>query len=445
MMDAESLVAGDRQRRMHKKSRNGCLQCKKRHVKVFYPAILFTWWYVIDTMTQCDEQRPLCGRCVKTTQKCSLSLPAPSEHSCKCSQRAILPSNAPPPLQRDLQVLSKQNHQTQLSFTYSPRYQPLRTSDMELLHTSIRESDTFGLDPDNDIRLGFSSPYLLHIILSLSALRLYDRQPTRTDLLTRASRHQNHALSLVRPHLASLNQQNVHAVLRFAFLVSIAALGQPLYHPDAQSPHGQDPIDHLLHSFNMVRGVRFVTERQWQLSGEAHTHPHTAAPRLDDEDPFRQNLTAKFPQYRALRTLITAQTSPTNSPNPEDRLVTLDALRKVFSFVALIEANPNLHPHARLMQIWPLELDARFIEMLGARRPVALLVLGCYTALLKLRAGGAWPFGKWPGLVLRRIGEFLGREWGIYLGWAVGRVLGGGGWLGGGDCGGVGGEDHSYL
>ena len=416
--------------------------------------------------TQCDEQRPLCGRCMKSAQKCSLSLPAPSEHSCKCSLKPILPSNAPPLLQhvesdyvasRDLQVLSEQVYQMQLSFTYSPRYQPLPTGDMELLHSSIREGEAFGLDADDDIRLGFSSPYLLHIILSLSALRMYDRQPTRMDLLARASRHQNHALTLVRPHLASLSQQNVQDVLRFAFLVSIVALGQPLYQPDnPKSHHIQDPINDLLHSFAMVRGVKFVTERQWQLAGDdlpLHAGEAGEGPRLDDEDPFRQNLHAKFPQYRALRALIAG----TRTLSPEERLVSLDALRKVFSFTALIEADPDLHPHARMMHIWPLELDARFMAMLVARRPIALLILGCYTALLKLRAGGAGPFEAWPGLVLRRIVEVLGREWAGHLGWAVGRVLGDGGCFAGGgggggddnddDTGGGGGrrEDYSYL
>lgn len=338
----------------------------------------------------------------------------------------------------------------QLSFTYSPRYQPLPTGDMELLHSSIREGETFGLDADDDIRLGFSSPYLLHIILSLSALRMFDRQPARMDLLARASSHQNYALTLVRPHLASLNQQNVHAVLRFAFLVSIVALGQPLYRSNNAKPQRtQDPIDDLLHSFAMVRGVKFVTERQWQLSGDAlPLHAGGGGPRLDDEDPFHQNLPAKFLRYRALRTLI-AQTCTLDS----ERLVCLDALRKVFSFTALIEANPDLHPHARLMQIWPLELDARFMAMLVARRPIALLILGCYTALLKLRAGGAWPFEVWPGLVLRRVVEVLGREWAGHLRWAVGRVLGDGGcFASGGGCVGDdfdGGsdevDDYSYL
>ena len=357
---------------------------------------------------------------------------------------------------RDLRVRPEQKDQMQLSFMYSsftcsPRYQPLPTGDMELLHSSIREGETFGLDADDDIRLGFSSPYLLHIILSLSALRMYDRQPTRLDLLARASRHQNHALILVHPHLASLNHQNVHAVLRFAFLVSIIALGQPLYQSNNAKPQQtQDPIDDLLHSFAMVRGVKFVTERRWQLSGEAFPLPAGGAgPRLDDEDPFCQDLPVKFPQYRALRTLIT-RTCTISS----ERLVCLDALRKVFSFTALIESHPDLHPHARMIQIWPLELDARFMAMLAARRPIALLILGCYTALLKLRAGGAWPFEAWPGLVLRKVVETLGKEWARHLGWAVGRVLGDGGRFAGGgggggdfdhdDSGGVR-EDYSYL
>lgn len=322
---------------------------------------------------------------------------------------------------------------------------------MELIHSSIREGEAFGLEADDDIRLGFSSPYLLHIILSLSALRIYDRQPTRLDLLARASRHQDHALALVRPHLASLNQQNVHAVLRFAFLVSIVALGQPLYRPNNAKPQQtQDPIDELLHSFAMVRGVKFVTERQWQLAGDDFPlHAGGAGgPRLDDEDPFDQNLPAKFPQYRALRALITRACNLDS-----ERLVCLDALRKVFSFTALIEANPDLHPHARMMQIWPLELDARFMAMLVARRPIALLILGCYTALLKLRAGGAWPFEAWPGLVLKRVVEVLGREWAGYLRWAVARVLGDRGDFDAGcggdgdddDGGSGGGEDYSYL
>lgn len=322
-------------------------------------------------------------------------------------------------------------YHTQLVFAYSPRYQPLPTGDMELLHNSVREGETFGLDTDDDIRLGFSSSYLLHIILSLSALRMYDRQPARTDLLSRASHHQNHALTLVRPHLAALTQYNVHAVLRFAFLVSIVALGQPLHRPNAQLQQGQDPIDDLLHSFNMVRGIKFVTERKWQLAGEPTATRAGRAPRLDDEDPFHQNLPSKFPQYRALRTLIN-----TTCTIDSERLVSLDALRKVFSFIDLIESNPNLHPHACLMQIWPLELDARFMAMLSVRRPIALLILGCYTALLKLRSGGSWPFVAWPGLVLRRVVEVLGREWEGGLRWAVGRVLDedeGAGFAGGGD------------
>ena len=424
MMDAESLVAGDRQRRMHTKSRNGCMQCKKRHVKVSTPCFPFAGYSHSDTMTQCDEQRPLCGRCVKTSQKCSLSLPAPSEHTCNCSQRPILPSNTSFYSHRanvdhvaiqNLRIFSEQMYQPPLLATSSLEYQPLPMGDMELLHSSLREGQALGLDADHDIKLGFSSPYLLHIILGLSALRLYDRQPMRMDLLSRASRHQDRALALVRPHLADLNQSNIHAVLRFAFLVSIVALGQPLYRPSGRSQYGEDSIDHLLHSFNMVRGVKFVTERQWQLSGEATMGD---GPCLDDDDPLQQGLRGKFPQYYAVRDLV-ARTCKVES----ERLVCLDAIRKVFSFIDLIESYPQLHPQARLIQIWPIELDQRFIAMMSARRPIALLILGFYTALLKLRSGTAWPFVAWPKLVLRRVMKVLGREWTVHLRWAIDRVL----------------------
>ena len=285
---------------------------------------------------------------------------------------------------------------------------------MELLHSSFREGEALGFDTEEDIRLGFSFPYLLHIILGLSALRLYDRQPARMELLVRASRHQDRALALVRPHLVNLDRHNVHAVLRFALIVSIVALGQPLYRSIGPSQYG-DPIDDVLHSFNMVRGVRFVTERQWQLSGQSYSD---GGPRLDDDDPWQQGLRAKFPQYHAVRRLIT-KTCTVDS----ERLVCLDALRKVFSFIDLIESNPELHPDARLVQIWPIELDQRFIAMMSTRRPIALLILGYYTALLKLRSGTVWPFVAWPRLVLRRAMEVLGNEWTVHLHWVIKRVI----------------------
>ena len=340
--------------------------------------------------------------------------------------RPILPSNSTPcsnPVgvvhvrQQSLQVLLAWSYTRPLPEPVPSHLGGLPIEDLELLYGTLRNGLAIRSDIDDDIQLGFSFPYVLHIILSLSALRLFDKQPARTELLDRACRHQDQALMLVRPHLVGLDRVNVQAVLRFSFLVSIAALGQPLYqHRYRAGGPQQDPIDDILHSFNMTRGIKFVTERQWQLAGESRAFE---GPDKADEDPWKQDLGTKYPVYPLVRQLVCKHCA-----TEQEKLVCLDAIRKVFSFTDLIEQNPQLHPDARLIQIWPIEIDGFFMAMMSARRPIALLILAFYCALLKLRSGNMWPYSAWPGSVLQRVVEILGKEWEVPLQWPRSRVFG---------------------
>ncbi|KAL4902334.1 hypothetical protein BDW74DRAFT_180836 [Aspergillus multicolor] len=73
-----------RPRRRHRKSRNGCAECKRRRIK-------------------CDETKPSCSRCILTMQKCIYAstsppthLPAAPEHTRSQSQLSIsLPTPSP--------------------------------------------------------------------------------------------------------------------------------------------------------------------------------------------------------------------------------------------------------------------------------------------------------------------------------------------------------------
>jgi hypothetical protein len=75
------------------------------------------------------------------------------------------------------------------------------------------------------------------------------------------------------------------------------------------------------------------------------------------------------------------------------------------------------------VQIWPIEIDGIFMAMMTARRPIALLVLAHYCALLRLRSGDMWPFSAWPASVLRQVDEVLGEEWEVHLEWPKSRIL----------------------
>lgn len=296
-----------------------------------------------------------------------------------------------------------------------PHLQPLPIADLELLYRQMRHNQAIGRDGD-DIQIGFAFPYVLHSILSLSALQLFSEQPSRTELLDRACAHQNSALALVRPHLLDINKCNVEAVVKFSAITSVVALAQPLYQHPYRVSRRNDPIDDMLISFHMTRGIRTVLERQWQI--EQVEFDPDAGPALDDEDPWQQDLMSKYPPYPVLRDLINIHCTI-----EEDILVCLDATRKIFPFITLLEECPNLHPDARLVQIWPIEIKKRFLDMLIARKPIALFILGYYSVLMRLRSDTMWPFNEWPSKLLQRVEEVLGDEWLEHLEWPKSRVL----------------------
>lgn len=267
-----------------------------------------------------------------------------------------------------------------------------------------------------DLRLGVEFPYVRHMILNLTALRMYDKQPRRKELLDLAHRHQDYALQLARPDVAALSTCNVSAVLRFSFLIAISCLGMPLYqHPNLPLDMSHDPIDILIQSFHMTRGIRFINERKWELENDP---VHGDGPELDDEDPFQQELVLKYPIYPAVRDLIVKHCNP-----GQETLVCLDALRKVFSFIDLIESTSELWHDARLIQLWPIEIDQYFLALLCARREIAMVILSYYSALLKTRSGCLWPFRAWPAILLNRVAETLGEKWGSWLEWPRERVF----------------------
>ncbi|KAK6005076.1 hypothetical protein QM012_007855 [Aureobasidium pullulans] len=378
---------------------------------------------------QCDEQQPICGLCKRVKKKCSFAVSESRELVTTPKDNFVLPSNASPTIhQMDLSFRCRNDSRTPTPIDCmpqsnvglppslsAPHTQPLPLADLELLYHQMRFYEVTGQD-SSDIQVGFAFPYVLHSILSLSALLLFSEQPSRIELLDRACAHQNSALTLVRPHLVDLNKQNVNAVVKFSAITSVIALAQPLYQHPYRISRTSDPISDMLNSFHMTRGIRSVLERQWEMDG-IH-RDLDAGPELDDDDPWQQDLITKYPPYPILRNLITSHCT-----FEADKLVCLDATRKVFSFITLLEDHPNLHPDARLVQIWPIEIKKHFLNMLIARRPIALLVLGYYSVLMRLRSDTMWPFDTWSARLLQRIEEVLGDEWAEYLDWPRSRVL----------------------
>lgn len=181
-------MKGVRQRKTHSKSRNGCDQCKRRHHK-------------------CNEVRPICSNCERLKTPCSLATtPSPS---------VLSPAS---------QVAGAMSHNL-LGYERGQTTQSSNLLDLELMHHGITcTAKAFGNEEEDPAKsvLQFSYHYLLHASLALSALHLFSKQPSRTELFVQASSHQDTALSLVRPHIADLTEEHSVPVLMFSGVVSIS-------------------------------------------------------------------------------------------------------------------------------------------------------------------------------------------------------------------------------
>lgn len=305
-----------------------------------------------------------------------------------------------------------------------PHLQGLSPTDLKLLHHA-QGSLALTSTSTEDLRLGVSYPYVLHGILAVTALKLFacqhPAQSAGQRLLEYASRHQQHALTLANPHIGNLDERNVQPVLKLAFMIALSSLGFPLCQDlggvvGSGQTNSDDSIDHVLLSFRLTRGFKSISQRKWQLESVPAQY---GSPNLEDPDPWQQDLVNRYsPHYSTIRKLITSRCTPGYETS-----ACLDAIRKVFSFVALIEDMPDLWQDARLIQIWPIELEEIVITMMSARREIALVILGHYTALLELRSGVVWPFRGWPKVLLEKICMVLGSEWATHLTWPRARVL----------------------
>ncbi|OQE42429.1 hypothetical protein PENCOP_c004G05197 [Penicillium coprophilum] len=67
---------------------------------------------------------------------------------------------------------------------------------------------------------------------------------------------------------------------------------------------------------------------------------------------------------------------------------------------------------------WSFHIPAKFLELLQARRPFALVVLAHYTVILH-HLRGSWWMGDWGNRILQEIGDLLEFEWRELIGWPI--------------------------
>ncbi|KAJ5490975.1 hypothetical protein N7539_002542 [Penicillium diatomitis] len=410
-------------RRSHRKSRNGCPECKSRRLK-------------------CDERYP-CANCVKHGIQCSFVAPVPSTRTASAdlsvstnSTSQSLPVQSGPPIHHSHVHLpgsldaptpngsfvggisgsgsSPPESETRLDLLNhlpDPRYEVSGyrqnwALDLELMHHfSTVTCNTLAIREDarHVWRVvmpmeGYSNEYILHGILSIAAVHksYLSPMPAKKEKYSKASAyHLAAGLKVFRELIASpIDTAHWQTVFCFASMTTIHLCTVPLRQGGARWP---DPIANTVELLSSVKGLQAIMRPFLPSLGRSHLAPLANAVWLESE--MRIHSTS-LSQHSLLPSDIWLQlgrlhqwikTCPIRHLDGDGVAQDSDlhhrkdyeiAIRALENSTRQIElAGP--HPEAGMIFLWAYPLSKQFYKALLAHCPAALVILAHCCVLLQ--------------------------------------------------------------
>ncbi|KAH6716466.1 hypothetical protein BKA61DRAFT_603196 [Leptodontidium sp. MPI-SDFR-AT-0119] len=404
-------------RKFHTKSRHGCNECKHRKVK-------------------CDEARPSCLRCLNRRAPCTYTSPFIQDYQKEWASITFLASSATPASTSLAPSNPESPSQTfqRLVPTFSPSPAPAidaipstksedtyRSHDMALLHhyttnTSMTITRSSALQHIWQMvipKLSFSSPYLLHCILALSASHLAQRPPLDS---TNSSHHyqslvrEHHraAVSLFRPQLENINPQNGPAIFAFSVLFICLSLSMPtpLDSLLSQRDKCKSFIMQMNTSIRLIRGIHDVSLPSVPHFQESLFHQLLLIEKTGHKEPL------SFDAEVIIRLIEqSVDTDPAIVSLKDGYTAVLQRLRY---------CNPRRDEKTEqtaIVLMWPVALPPFFFDEVEKMRPVALAILAFFGVLLHSVSKEWWidDIGK---KLVKAVAEMLPRGWESVTAWA---------------------------
>ncbi|KAK0127437.1 hypothetical protein ONS96_006976 [Cadophora gregata f. sp. sojae] len=214
-------------RRSHRKSHNGCLQCKRRHVK-------------------CDEQRPTCSPCTKRELACHFQPNTRFENGQSLSDGP-----------NDLLLLRERSH--------GPL--PARTLELKLLHHFVTSAYTTFFPRESDVHcwqvhvpdMAIEHIFLLDGLLAISALHLAHLETgAKKSWLQTALRYQDLTLAGLNKALCRISSDNCEAVAVCSIFVLLLSIAIPGVCNDPDEEAARNPLADLLGLRKLLEGMEAV-------------------------------------------------------------------------------------------------------------------------------------------------------------------------------------------
>ncbi|KAL2784728.1 hypothetical protein BJX66DRAFT_348055 [Aspergillus keveii] len=404
-----SLALG---RRAHRKSKAGCLQCKRRKVK-------------------CDEVKPVCRNCARHNVSCSfggVGLSALPQHNLtgSCDARldvsspvsqAVVVETASPPL--PVAIEHQIRHDTNQSHLRVLPTLPLL--DMELLHhyttstcyTLSSNQVVQAIWRDEAPRVGFSMPAVLHALLAVSALHLARSDPARRETcLAHAHIHHNTAVQLVTPHLPSLASDNGVGLFLFSALTCIFACCATAHAEfDLFAEQGR-----LAEWVRLIRGMKTVIEHSNRNFLTTPLRPmFVYGSRLTTTSCFQNMRTIEQGREstRDLREAIYREFS-NDHPVCDVYGEALDGLSRTLGVAMAPAEGPVLQTGD--VFAWILELSDEYLDLLLHEDPFALVIFAYFCVALR-QIEWMWWADRLSGRLLMQIYTVLDERYHCWMIW----------------------------
>lgn len=251
-------------RKPHRKSRNGCIECKRRRVKVFNPSPL-SRCFDHQSLSKCNEQQP-CHNCLKYESECIFRTDLGQQQQCPARPKASTPKvdrNA------STYVIGAMESLAGPSLSNEGRTADFEARDLELMHhfstyvakiLSYRKEiqDAWAIELPKE---AYSCDYLMHGLLALSALHLGSSiRNKRHDYIALSTYHLHKSLAGFREKLANISIENCVPLFGLSSLITIHVCAQSALERDPQpaQENSTSYLEMLMKIFNMCRGVQTV-------------------------------------------------------------------------------------------------------------------------------------------------------------------------------------------
>lgn len=390
---------------------------------------------------QCDEKRPACSNCSNHLIECEyhMATESPREQSPNCPE----PSTERPGPRRyrphryatgGLKQTFKLSKTQPSRFTQSTRTQcslssgltgTIPLADLQLLHhytIDTYQTMTSGPDPHNVwqkhlVQWGIELPYILHLVLALSALHLAHERPDLQDqYIQQADNHFSFGVRSVTSVISELDADSCQKVYMSAVMICFIYFGR-----------GPRPGEYLIFSDSgpaewlvLMRGVRLIVTshhanvfsgilapgpngRSRDLSAEMHIklHEHTvhteAVQRLVERDIADDEIRGRY--LASIENLF-------------------EIMREVYERRSGGSTGVGLMD---LLMGWFYRLPEEMISSLERKEPHSLVILAYWVVLLKYM-DSAWFMDGWAEHMLSGISTYLREDFHQWIEWPLKQV-----------------------